>query len=58
MKKLLAIAFASLFAVSTGAFAAAHMAGEKGAKKGDKMEKMDKKDGKKKDGKKKGGDKK
>jgi hypothetical protein len=36
MKKLLTVVFATLFAVSTGAFAAAHMKGEKDAK-ADKM---------------------
>ena len=32
MKKLMTVVFATLFAASTGAFAAAHMKGEKDAK--------------------------
>lgn len=51
MKKFMTIVFATLFAASTGAFAAAHMKGDKDAPK---AEKGDKKADKKAD--KKGGD--
>jgi hypothetical protein len=36
MKKIMTIVFATLFAASTGAFAAAHMKGDKDAPKADK----------------------
>jgi hypothetical protein len=39
MKKFMTVVFATLFAVSTGAFAAAHMKGEKDMKKGEKSAK-------------------
>lgn len=55
MKKIMTIVFATLFVASTGAFAAAHMKGDKDAPKAEKGDakkggdmKSDKKDEKKK----------
>jgi hypothetical protein len=46
MKKLMTIVFATLFAASTGVFAAAHMKGDKDAPKAGKSDKKaDKKKG-------------
>jgi uncharacterized protein YxeA len=53
MKKIMTIVLAALFAVSTGAFAAAHMKGDKDAPKAEKDKKGDKKAADKKDEKKK-----
>jgi hypothetical protein len=50
MKKLMTIVFATLFAASTGAFAAAHMKGDKDAKAGKSTSKSAKKGGSKKGG--------
>ena len=45
MKKIMTIVLATLFAVSTGVFAAAHMKGDKDAPKAEKDKKGDKKAG-------------